>query len=418
MERAGNYIDEHLDEIRGEFKLLEHWAYLNAGDQMIPANYWLKAAREFYDFVEFGRMEDIPVADIATHPFLTSAWRDCIDLGARFINAQPEEVTNTYRPAVTANLVFYNMIDWQRGDNVVFTDLNYPSIPYILLDIGKRYGVELRVVKNVGGEILLSDLDRVIDRRTRLVCVDRTAAFCGFTYNMKEVCRIAHAKGALVFDDAIQAFGAIKIDVKDDDVDFMVTGAYKWQCGPEGAGLFFVKKDLMESIDPRYRNYLWADIPSGIPFALSDHDNLRHWDYPPIQTAAKFSQDVTIGPSLFGWKETLRFYQKIGIENVEERIKRLGGYLIERLREIGCTVKTPVDVNKRHGMVVYTTGSYELDQKSFQRFAAPGRCMRPIKVSMRALGGIGNIRVCAHFFTTQEEIDYLVKVQKAVMDGV
>jgi len=412
-----NYIDDHLEEIRGEFKLLEHWAYLNAGDQMIPANYWLKAAREFYDFVEFGRMEDIPVADIATHPFLTAACKDCIDLGAAFINADPDEVTNTYRPAVTANLVFYNMFDWTPRDNIVFTDLNYPSIPYILVDIGKRFGVEIRVVKNVAGEILLSDMERVIDENTKLVCVDRTAAFCGFTYDMKELCRIAHAKGALVFDDAIQALGAIKIDVKDDDVDMLVSGAYKWQCGPEGAGLLYVKKSLVEKIDARYRNYLWADIPAGIPFALRDHDNVRHWDYPPIQTASKFSQDVTIGPALFGWKETLKFYKKIGIENVEERIKRLGGYLIDRLEEIGCIVKTPKDVRKRHGMVVYTTGSYDLDVKSFQRFAAPGRCMKPIKVSMRSLGGIGNIRVCAHFFTSEEEIDYLIKVQKAVMDG-
>ena len=415
MARTGNYIDEHIEEIRKEFKLLDYWVYLNSGDQMIPGNYWLKAAREFYDFVEFGRMEDIPVADIATHPFLTTAWNDCIELGARFINATPEEVTNTYRPAITANLLLYNCFDWKAGDNVVITDLNYPSIVYILMDIRKRYGVELRVVKNVRGEILLEDMEKAIDGRTRMVCVDRTAAFGGFTYDMKALCKIAHAKGALVFDDAIQALGAIKIDVKDDDVDILVSGAYKWQCGPEGAGLLYVKKDLIRKLDPRYRDYLWADIPTGIPFALKDHDNMRHWDFPPMETANKFSQDVTIGPALFGWKETLRFYEKIGMENAEERIKRLGTYLIERLEEIGCVVKTPKDVRKRHGMIVYTTGSYENDLKSFQRFAAPGRCMKPIKVSMRALGGVGNIRACTHFYNTEEDVDYLIRVQSAVM---
>lgn len=87
MAATKNYIDDHLEEIRGEFKLLEHWAYLNAGDQMIPANYWLKAAREFYDFVEFGRMEDIPVADIATHPFLTAAAWDSLVLRRYYVTA-------------------------------------------------------------------------------------------------------------------------------------------------------------------------------------------------------------------------------------------------------------------------------------------------------------------------------------------
>jgi hypothetical protein len=52
-----NYIDNHIDEIRQEFKLLDHWVYLNAADQMIPGNYWLTAARDFYNFVEYGRTE-------------------------------------------------------------------------------------------------------------------------------------------------------------------------------------------------------------------------------------------------------------------------------------------------------------------------------------------------------------------------
>jgi selenocysteine lyase/cysteine desulfurase len=410
-----NYIDQNLDEIRKEFKLAEHWVYLNAGDQMIPGNYWLKAVREFYNFVEYGRMEDIPSADVATHPFLTPAWARSIELGAASINADPDEVTNTYRPAITANLILYNMFEWHPGDNVVVTDLSYPSIVYILQDLNRRYGLEVRVVKNVRGEILMEDLEKMVDGNTRMVLVDRTTAFCGFTFDMKEVCRIAHEQGALVFDDAIQAYGAIDIDVKDDDVDMLVTGAYKWQCGPEGAGLFYIKKELIESIDPRFRNYIWADIPGAIPFAERDHDNIKHWDYPPENTANKFSQDVTIGSSLFGWVATLEFYKKIGIQNVEERVRRLGTYAIERLQEIGCTVTSPTDPKKRHGLLTYTTGDYEKDSAFFQRCASPGRCAKPIKISMRAMGGVGNLRVCTHFFNTEEEIDYLVDLQKTML---
>ena len=53
---SNNYIDNHIDEIRQEFKLLGHWIFLNAADQMIPGNYWLTAVREFYNFVEYGRI--------------------------------------------------------------------------------------------------------------------------------------------------------------------------------------------------------------------------------------------------------------------------------------------------------------------------------------------------------------------------
>ena len=410
-----NYIDDHLDEIRAEFKLLEHWVYLNAADQMVPGNYWLSAVRDFYNFVEFGRMEDIPAADIATHPFLLAKWDESVLLSARFINADKDEVTNAYRPAITANLILYNMMEWSEGDNVVITDLSYPSIPYILQDLQRRYGIEIRVVRNVNGEIVMEDMEKLVDGNTRMVIVDRTAAFCGFTFDMKEVCRIAHARGALVLDDAMQTLGAVDIDVKDDGVDFLVSGAYKWQCGPEGAGIFYIKRSVMDRIDARYRNYIWADIPGPIPFANRDHDNMASWSYPPVNNANRFSQDTTIGPSLFGWVATLKFYEKIGIKNVEERVRRLGAYTIARLEEIGCRVTCPTDPEKRHGLITYTTGDYDKDKAFFERCAAPGRCMKPIKISMRTLGGIGNLRISAHFFNTEEEIDYLIDLQKGMM---
>jgi selenocysteine lyase/cysteine desulfurase len=409
---AENPIDRDLDAIRAEFPLLDHWVYLNAPDQMIPGRYWLQAARRFYDFVEAGRMEDVPCADVATHPFLMPAWQESIELSAQFINADPDEVTNAYRPTVTANLIFYNMLEWKAGDNIVCTDLSYPGYVYILQDLRARFGVELRVVKHVEGVIPQERLEAAIDGRTRVVVVDRTAAFSGFTFNMAEVSRLAHAHGALVLDDAFQAFGAIKIDVKADDVDMLIAGAYKWGCGPEGAGVFYIKRELIERINPRYRNYVWADIPGPIPFGESGHDNIESWAYPPVRTANRFSQDTVIGPALFGWIATMKFYQRLGIANVEERIRRLGTYAIERLREVGCTVHTPSDPAMRHGLIVYTTGDEARDREFYQRCAAPGRCERPIKLSMRSQAGLGTLRIGTHFFTRKEEIDALIELHE------
>jgi cysteine desulfurase/selenocysteine lyase len=407
-----NPIDRDIDDIRAEFELLDHWVYLNSADQTIPGRYWLKAARRFYDFVEAGRMEDTPCADVATHPFLTPAWAESIELSARFINADPDEVTNAYRPTMVANLIFYNMLEFEAGDNIVCTDLGYPGYMYILQDIRRRYGVELRVIRHVDGVIPMELLDGAIDERTRVVAVDRTAAFSGFTFDMAQVCRLAHARGALVLDDAFQALGALEIDVKADDVDMLMAGAYKWGCGPEGAGLFYIKKELIERIDPRFRNYVWADFPGAIPFVEPEHDNLVSWDHPPMRTANRFSQDAVIGPALFGWIATMKFYEKIGIANVEERVRRLGSYAIDRLREVGCTVVTPSDPAQRHGLIVYTTGSFEKDREFFARCAAPGRCEKPIKLSLRAQAGLGNLRIATHFFNTTEEIDTLVELHR------
>jgi selenocysteine lyase/cysteine desulfurase len=408
-------LEKNLNDIRKEFKLLNYWTFLNAADQMIPGNYWIEAMRDYLTFVEAGRTEDIPVPDVATHPFLTATFFETIERAARLIHADKEEVINIYRPMTAANLIIYNVLDWKRGDNVVFTDLEYPSIPYILADLERRYGVELRRVKNVNGEILLEDLEKAIDDNTKLVVINRTEPFSGFTFtpeDLKRISDIAHKHGALVLDDPMQAAGAIDINVHEDGIDFAIAGSYKWLCGPEGAGFMYIRKDLISKFDPRFRNYLWADIPTGIPFSLPDHDNVRSWDYPPVNSALKFSQDVCNTPALFGWNATLKFYEKIGIENVEKRVRYLGTYTIEKLKEIGCRVLTPEDPRKRHGLIVYTTGSYESDLASFNYFSSR---RKPIKVSLRALGGIGGIRVSTHFFNTEEEIDELIAAQKEML---
>ncbi|MFW5740513.1 MAG: aminotransferase class V-fold PLP-dependent enzyme [Myxococcota bacterium] len=417
MSEKSGYIEENLDSIRAEYDLLNYWVYLNVGDQMIPGNYWLKAVRDFFSFQERGRMDDIPVQDIATHPFLTTAYYEATELSAKLIHADPEEVTLAYRPMQVCNLVVNDLLSWKKGDNIVFTDLTYPSFPYVFQGVRDRDGVELRIVNNRNGEILMEDLERAIDGNTRLVAINRTTPFCGFTYDVKQVCDLAHAHGAYVLDDAFQAIGAIDVDVHADGVDFVVTGSYKWQCGPEGAGLFYVRKDLIPKLEPRFRNYLAVQMPRGLPFSLRDHDNVRDWDHPQNQTAEKFSLGSVTGPSVFGWLATLRFLDKLGMQNIERRVRRLGQYTVGALRDAGFEVRSPGDPAKMHGMITYTTGSEDRDKEVFQHLMAPPIGKRPVKISMRALGNVGGLRVCTHFFNTEAEVDYFMRLQSEFLAG-
>lgn len=394
--------------------MLNHWVFFNAADQMVAGRYWLDAMRESLNLYEAGRAEDDPPYGPVTHPFLTTVFREVNQRAARLIHAKENEVTNMYRVMSASNLILNDLIDIRRGDNVVFSDLDYPSIPFILLHMKKR-GVELRRIRNVNGEILMSDLEKEVDDRTKVVIVNRTTPWSGFTYDVRAVSQIAHEHGAMVLDDAIQSVGAIDVDVHRDDVDFLVTGSYKWQSGPEGSGIFYIREDLIDKFEPSFRNYIWADLPNGIPFGFPDHDNLKHWDSPLVRTANKFNMGESVSPVLFGWNSTLKFYENVGIKNIEAEVRELGDYAIERLTEIGCRVLTPEDRDKRHGLIKYTTGDPATDLKTFNRFNNPPPGEKPIKVSLRALGGVDGIRVSCHFFNTKDEIDFLVETQRRMM---
>jgi len=71
-----------------------------------------------------------------------------------------------------------------------------------------------------------------------------------------------------------------------------------------------------------------------------------------------------------------------------------------------------------HGLITYTAGSYEKDLGSFNRFSAPHVGEKPIKVSLRGLGGVIGIRVSCHFFNTKEDIDQLIETQKRILKNI
>lgn len=139
-------------------------------------------------------------------------------------------------------------------------------------------------VGNVNGIIRLEDLEKAIDDHTKIVSINLTTWISGFTYDIKAVCEVAHERDALVVDDAFQAC-AVVCDVRRMDVNILVTGNYKWQCGPEGAGIFYIKEEHIEEFDPYYSCYLNIETPHGIRFWEPDHDNVRDYEHSPVRTA-------------------------------------------------------------------------------------------------------------------------------------
>ncbi len=406
----------NLREIRKQFPLLKHTVYLNSADQAPPGRYWIDAIRKSLNLLEAGSIEDTPPYGFATHPFLSNIFFEVIEKGAKLIHAHRDEVTNNYRIMTAANMIINDIIQWERGDNVVFTNLDYPSIPFILLGLRKR-GVELRRVEHKNGIIPIDEMEKMIDDRTKLMVINRTMPWSGFTYaNVREISSIAHEHGAYVLDDAFQATGAIDIDVHRDEVDFLLSGSYKWQCGPEGAGILYVRREIIENVEPDFRNYLWVDLKGEIPFSTEDHDNLSSWDYPLQKNANKFEMGTVVTPILFGWDATLDFLLNTGIEEIEKRVRSLGDYAYTRLSEEGFSLITPESRENRHGLIVYTSGNAKRDREIYTNLNSPKSPQdRPIKLTLRYAGGIGGIRISTHFFNTKEEIDTLIERQRKIL---
>jgi cysteine desulfurase/selenocysteine lyase len=351
-------------------------------------------------FLNHAAMSPIPkaVAD-AMHKFVDESSDFSFDLKesedsgkpdfARLINAKSEEIALVENTSVGMNIAA-NVLNAPHGSKIVTTDLEYPSVTYPFLR--KSMGLRVHYVKNVNGKILPEDVEKAVDDKTAAVAISQVEYVNGFRHDLRSISEIAHEHGAYLIVDAIQACGAIRVDVKRDHVDFLAAACYKWLLGPLGAGYLYVREELIEKFEPPYVG--WASVRQEIFNTVEFWDI---WNPQYSQTASRFEVGSSSTVSFLGAREAIKLLLNVGIENVERRILKLTDRLIDSLEELGFKLQTPKGERYRSGIV-----NFKIDnpQEIVEKLEKTG-----IVVSARANG----IRVSPHFYNTEEEIDRFIE---------
>ena len=169
---------------------------------------------------------------------------------AGLINAKPAEISYIPNTSTGENLVVESL-GISRFDGNVVTDALHFEGALIHLPELKKQGLDLRLVMPRDGRIEMKDLERVVDKRTRLIEVSLVSMYNGFQHDLKAVCDLAHAHGAYVYADIIQGVGAVPLDVRATGLDFAACATYKWLMGDFGLGFFDVREELLGSVIKR-----------------------------------------------------------------------------------------------------------------------------------------------------------------------
>jgi selenocysteine lyase/cysteine desulfurase len=317
-------------------------------------------------------------------------------LFAELINARPEEIALVPNTSTGLSIVA-NLLRYPRGSNIVTSDLEFPSVVYPWLMMKKKFNLEVRYVKNVEGCLPIGEFEKAIDDQTVAVAISHVEYGNGFRNDLAEIAKIAHEHGARLAVDACQSAGALGIDVKRQDVDYLATSCYKWLLGPSGAGFLYVKEDLIEGGEPVFIG--WASVDQGIFRTVDLWDNRR---LVLSGTASRLEVGTLSGLSFVGAAAALRLILDYGIDLIERRVLELTGYLLKRLGEEGYEIQTPEEPNSRSGIVNFKVPEPEKTASELRR--------RGVIVSARMNG----IRVSPHFYNTKEDIEEFLTRLKAL----
>jgi len=362
-----------IDRYRLEFPVSGKYIYLDHAG-LAPLSLRVKAAVETFlnESVEGGAF---------SYPRWARQVTDIRRACARLINAEPGEIAFVKSTSHGLSIVAEGLV-WKQGDNLLIYEREFPSNIYPWINL-RRKGVEIRTIPFRDGRIPFEGIERLIDSRTRLLAISSVQYANGYRIDLKRLGRLCRNRGALLCIDAIQSLGVIPMDVQESCIDFLAADAHKWLLGPEGIGIFYCRKDLIERINPPLVG--WKSMQNELNF-----DNPAFHLKPD---ALRFEEGSMNHLGILGLGAAIELLFEVGIENIEERVLGLGDLIIQESEKRGYTLLTPKRREERGGNITFS-GKFNPAEMS--------EALREKGIMVNVRGG--GLRLSPHFYNKEEEI--------------
>ena len=291
----------------------------------------------------------------------------------------------------------------QEGDEVIISASEHHSniVPWQLAC--QRSGATLKVIPmNEKGILDLEVYNQLLNKRTKIVCVQHVSNALGNIHPIEEIIEKAHRVGAVVLVDGAQAAPHLQPDMQTLDVDFYAVSAHKMY-GPTGIGALYGKEELLLQLPPYQGG---GEMIKEVHFEKSTYADLPY----------KFEAGTPniCGGIAFG--TTIDYIQQLGMETIATHEHKLLEYAIAKLQNIeGITLYGNDDLSKRTAVISFNLQNIHpydvgviLDQ--FGIAVRTGHhCAQPI---MDFYCIPGTVRASFAVYNTFEEIDTFVEAVK------
>jgi selenocysteine lyase/cysteine desulfurase len=371
---------------REMFPILDHWAFFNhAGVAPMPRI----ATDQIRKYANQVQMQ----------VYLNSTWYADIEilrkLCAKLIHAHRDEIAFIKNTSEGISIVA-NAIDWQWGDVIVTTAIEYPANIYPWMDVARAHGAKLIMVpeeRRADGAHhvpIEAILQAASDPRCRMIALSHVEYASGQQHDLVRIGEFCAQRDIYFCVDAIQSIGVVPVDVQAMKIDFLSADGHKWMLGPEGAGFFYCRRELIEHTRPLTIGWMNVINPQ-------DYGN---YDFTLKPDAGRFECGSYNVVGLLGLLGSLTLIDHIGIGIIDARVQSLIDRLDAGVRAKGYEVVSPRDPASRSGIYSFKAHghSHELIFRKCRE--------HKIEIAKRE----GRLRVAPHFYNTEQQIDHLLDV--------
>jgi len=241
----------------------------------------------------------------------------------KYINAKDKnEIVFTKGATEAINLVAntFGQKYLKEGDEILITELEHHSnyVPWHYLRQSKGIKIKFAEV-NEEGTVTLESIEKKITSKTKMISVTHLSNVTGAILPIKEITKLAHSKSIPVLVDGCQGAPHLKLDMQDLDCDFYAISCHKMY-GPTGLGILYAKKKWLNELPP-YQG-------GGGMIKEVKKEGISYGELPN-----KYEAGTMATAQVIAFDESIKFLEKIGIENIIKHEKKLMEYGQEILRK-------------------------------------------------------------------------------------
>jgi len=318
--------------------------------------------------------------------YITQGWNEkeqqCRNQLSAQMNIAGDEIVFTSNTTEGINLVA-NSINWKSGDEIIISHINFPSNVYPWLNLRDR-GVSIQVAESKDGQLPTENIKKLISERTRVISLPHVSSATGYKINLDELGKIAQDNNIFFNVDGIQALGYCRPNLE--HVDAYHASVFKWLLSPFGLGVSYFDKNAVDELCPCFVGY--GSVKEGAEYKYNDFEFKKD--------PQKFQYAHVNYPAIYCLSRSLEYMNNIGVENIHDRVINITKYMIERLRESGISVVTPIE---NHGGIV-----------TFKTESETNRIVELLEQSGIYVAQRDDlIRASCHFYNNRGDVDDMIK---------
>ncbi len=375
-----------FESTRKEFPRATEQVYLDAAANMPLPKYTAEGMRRYIDFHMYGSGE-------GRGQYANEAVRQVKPLFAKLINTKPSEIGLIMCTKAGEAAVVNGLRIQESGGNLVTNDLHYAGSVHDY--IGRRKaGLDVRIVKHRDWHIDLRDMEKVVDKKTKLVSITLVSNVNGWVEDAKAISDLVHSHGGYLYADIIQAAGSVPVDVKALGIDFAACSNYKWLQGARGAGFLYVREDLQGSVvkDLSFPGYVHFNYS---PWVTTQEAGADDFPYIAPRNASRYEPGNVSFVAYAGQYEALKRILALGVDTIYAYTKPMCDRLKKELPALGYKLITPLDASS--SIVVVQAKSLKAAQEK----------LRKANIQVTTVGE-NRIRISPALYNNMEDINRLL----------